>query len=163
MSRHDLPTPDATIDLKGLTCPGPIVTAKRMVDDLAEGQTLLLISDCPGTEADLFSWARVTGNQVVTTNRQSDGSHAYYIRKGRSTRPHAHAVLDVRGAVCPGPIVEAHKLLNSMGRNEVLRLVSDCPGVERDIASWTASTGVRLLLSAEIDPGEFEFFICKDV
>jgi TusA-related sulfurtransferase len=162
MSRQDLPTPDALIDLKGLTCPGPIVTAKRMVEDLAEGQTLLLVSDCPGTEADLFSWARVTGNQVVTTDKRPDGSQGYYIRKGRSMRPEAHAVLDVRGAVCPGPIVEAHKLLNGLASGEVLRLVSDCPGVERDITSWAASTGVRLVLSAEIDPGVFEFFICKD-
>ncbi len=162
MSRKDLPTPNAIIDLTGLTCPGPIVGAKRMVNDLSEGEILLLISDCPGTEADLFAWARVTENQVVTTDKRPDGASAYYIRKGRSTRPEAQAVLDIRGAVCPGPIVEAHKLLHGMRKDEVLRLVSDCPGVERDIASWTASTGVSLLFSAEIDPGEFEFFIRKE-
>ncbi|HRP75220.1 MAG TPA: sulfurtransferase TusA family protein [Rhodocyclaceae bacterium] len=162
MNRKDLPTPNAIIDLKGLSCPGPIVTAKRMVDDLAEGEVLLLVSDCPGTEADLFAWARVTGNQVVTSEKRADGGHGYYIRKGRSSRPEAHAVLDVRGAVCPGPIVEAHKLLHGMREGEVLCLVSDCPGVERDISSWTTSTGVELVFSAEINPGEFEFFIRKN-
>lgn len=162
MSTRSLPTPDATVDLKGITCPGPILSAKRMVGELAEGQVLLLISDCPGTEADLFAWTRITGNQIVTSERRSDGSHGYYIRKGRSSRPHAHAELDMRGTVCPGPIIEARKLLHGMRPQEVLRLVSDCPGAERDIASWTASTGVRLLYWAEIAPGEFEFFVSRD-
>lgn len=82
-----VPTANVTLDVKGATCPGPLVGAKRIVDDLAEGQVLLLISDCPGTEADLFAWSRVTGNQVIATEKRGDGGLGYYIRKGRPTRP----------------------------------------------------------------------------
>lgn len=159
-TQHSL-QPNVTLDLKGLTCPGPLLGAKRIVDELAEGQTLLLISDCPGTEADLFAWARVTGNQIVATDKRTDGGHGYYIRKGHSMRPDANVMLDMRGAVCPGPIVEAKKLLNAMQAGEVLKLVSNCPGVRSDITGWAEATGMKLLDSAEIAPGEYEFFIAK--
>lgn len=159
MTTHELPSPDAVIDLKGLRCPGPLIGVKRMVDELDEGCTLLLISDCIGTRDDLFAWASVTGNQIVASERRADGAHAYTIRKGHTDRPQSHAVLDVRGAVCPGPIVEAHRLLGSMQPGEVLRLVSDCPGAWQDITGWAAAVGVEMLAASEIDPGAFEFFL----
>ncbi len=161
MSTHDLPPPDVVLDLKGLRCPGPLVNAKRLVNDLEEGQMLLLISDCPGTQDDLFAWARVTGNQIVASERRADGGHGYYLRKGPTRRPDANAVLDTRGTVCPGPIVEAHRLLQGMRPGEILNLVSDCPGVEGDIRGWATTTGVELLFVAEIDPGQFEFYLRK--
>lgn len=152
---------NVTLNMKGTTCPGPLVGAKRVVDDLAEGEVLLLISDCPGTEADLFAWARVTGNQIIATEKQREGGHGYYIRKGCPNRPKTNAVLDARGSVCPGPIVEAKRLITAMQSGEVLRLVTDCPGVQGDIIGWTEATGLKLVASAEIAPGEYEFYIEK--
>ncbi len=93
MNTPETAPPDAVIDLKGLRCPGPLLGAKRLLDELAEGETLLLISDCPGTRDDLFAWARVTGNQVTASGRRADGGHGYLIRKGRAERPPAQAVL----------------------------------------------------------------------
>lgn len=161
MNTPETVPPDAVIDLKGLRCPGPLLGAKRLLDELAEGETLLMISDCPGTRDDLFAWARVTGNQVTASGRRADGGHGYLIRKGRAERPPAQAVLDVRGAVCPGPIVEAHRLLDHLRPGEVLHLISDCPGVERDVTGWARTLGVTLLATAEIDPGTYEFFLRK--
>lgn len=48
-----------------------------------------------------------------------------------------------------------------MNVGEVLRLVSDCPGVKGDIAGWAQQTGFHLLDSIEIAPGEYEFYIAK--
>ena len=53
---------NVVLDMKGLSCPKPLIGAKRMVDELAAGQVLLLISDCPGTQDDLFAWAGLTKN-----------------------------------------------------------------------------------------------------
>ena len=66
---------DVRLDLKGLSCPGPILGAKKMVDSLGEGQVLLLISDCPGTKDDLYAWADNTGNRVMRVDRFADGSN----------------------------------------------------------------------------------------
>ena len=70
-------------------------------------------------------------------------------------------MLDLRGVVCPGPLVEAKKLLNSMRSGETLKLVSNCPGIADDVADWVKATGYRLLETDEIGPGEFEFYIGK--
>lgn len=150
------------IDMKGLPCPKPLIGAKRMVDELAAGQILLLISDCPGTQDDLFAWARQTGNQIVKSEKLADGGTGYHIQKGSTkTLPKVNVELDIRGAVCPGPIVEAKKLLNGMQTGEVLKLTSDCPGIQSDIVGWAAATGMTLLESIEPSAGMFQFYIRK--
>jgi TusA-related sulfurtransferase len=41
-----------TLDVCGLPCPAPLLGAKKLIDDLQPGQTLRLVSDCPGTADD---------------------------------------------------------------------------------------------------------------
>ncbi len=150
------------IDMKGLPCPKPLIGAKRMVDELTAGQILLLISDCPGTQDDLFAWARQTGNQIIKSEKMPDGGTGYHIQKGSTANlPKANVELDIRGAVCPGPIVEAKKLLNGMQTGEVLKLTSDCPGIQSDIVGWAAATGMTLLESVEPSAGVHQFYIRK--
>jgi len=160
-SEESPPAPAVTLDMCGRSCPAPLLGAKKIVDDLKPGEVLLLYSDCPGTHDDLFSWSKYTDNEIVRTEKRADGRHAYYIRRGRTKHVTPNAVLDLRGAVCPGPIVEAKKLLGSMKQGETLKLVSNCPGVADDVADWVKATGYRLLATDEIGSGEFEFYIAK--
>ncbi len=153
---------DVFLDLKGLTCPGPLLGAKRMVDALESGQVLLLVSDCPGTHDDLLAWTRQTGNQLLRTERMKDGGTGYYLQKGRSALHEAHVVLDIRGVSCPGPIVEAKKLLNGMQPKEVLKLISNCPGIRSDITGWASATHMTLVDTVETAAGEYAFYIRKD-
>ncbi len=153
--------PNVTLDLTGSTCPGPILGAKRVVDTLDPGQVLMLISDCPGTESDLFSWAKVTHCAILKTEKLPQGSVAYYIQKGKSRQPGAEVTLDIRGVACPGPIVEAKKLLNGMKAGETLKLLSDCPGISGDIVGWTKATGLELVATVETAPGDYQFYIRK--
>jgi len=154
-------TANVTLDMKGLSCPGPLLGAKRMVDELEAGQILLLVSDCPGTKDDLYAWAKQTGNAVLEARKLTEGGIGYYIQKGQGATRKANVVLDIRGVVCPGPIVEAKKLLNGMKAGEVLKLISNCPGIKTDIVGWAAATRMELADTIEIAPGEFEFYIRK--
>ena len=153
--------PDALLDMTGVTCPGPLLGAKKLVDDLAPGQVLLLISDCPGTQDDLFSWVRYAGYCILRTEKRPNGAMGFFIQKSRSPRIRVNAVLDIRGVACPGPIVEAKKLLNGMQHGEVLRLISNCPGVATDVPGWAHATGMELVDTRETAPGEHEFCIRK--
>lgn len=155
------PTADATLDLTGLTCPGPILGAKKIVDGLGAGQVLRLLSDCAGTRDDLIAWCRQTGNELVHAETHADGAVAYFLRKGRAGPIAANAVLDMRGVTCPGPIIEAKQFIKAMGPGEVLKLVSNCPGTRADISDWTAATGLRLLATVEAGAGVLEFYIGK--
>jgi TusA-related sulfurtransferase len=156
-----------TIDLSGLPCPAPLLGAKKIIDDLQAGQAMLLLSDCPGTADDLHAWCKFTGNEMLDSERRADGKTAYMLRKagGASTTPIAHVTLDMRGVSCPGPILEAKRLLDGMKPNEILQLVSDCPGTVADIDSWSRAASVELLASLPMARNAQEFYLrkkCKD-
>ena len=156
-----LQEPAAMVDLTGLTCPGPILGAKQILEALKDGQVLLLLSDCPGTRDDLYAWARQTGNEVIQTEGRARGATGYYVRKGRSKTIPVHARLDLRGSLCPGPIVEAKLLLKGMRPGEVLKLVSDCPGIKDDIVGWAHVTGIEIVAVGEAAAGAHEFYLSK--
>lgn len=161
MTKANLPKPHVTLDMRGTACPGPLLGAKRILDELLAGEVMLLISDCPGSRDDLSSWPKYADVEIVDTEELADGGSGYYIRKGRTRRVSPNAVLDMRGATCPGPIVEAKKLLDGMRRGEVLQLVSDCPGIRADVRSWVKATGLELADAVESAPGEYQFQVRK--
>jgi TusA-related sulfurtransferase len=146
--------------MSGSRCPLPLLGAKRLLDDLPDGQTMVLISDCPGTADDLQSWASFTGYEVFHTERLAGRRTAYSIRRRDCTPASSgNVVLDMRGAACPGPILEAHRVLLGMQPGEVLVLLSNCPGSPSDVAAWTDNTAVTLLDHFETAPGDYEFYL----
>lgn len=151
--------PAATLDLTGLTCPAPLLGAKQVVDDLQPGQILALLSDCPGTRDDIHIWARHTGNEILRVEHRGGNRYEFFVRKGTSQPLKSQVTLDMRGAVCPGPILEARRVLESMKPEEVLRLVSSCPASRDEVRTWAHSTRHRLLAEREIASGQWEFFL----
>ncbi|MFA5242982.1 MAG: sulfurtransferase TusA family protein [Sulfuricella sp.] len=150
------------LNLTGLSCPHPLLGAKKVLDGLSPGEVLCLVSDCPGTKDDLFSWIKLTDNEVIRTDKDANGADEYFIRKGRRPPSAFNVELDMRGTACPGPIVEARKLLQGMQGGEILKLVSSCPATRDDIESWIKSSGHELLDIQEIDPGVLAFYIRKN-
>lgn len=161
MAKTSTPKPHVTLDMLGAACPGPMIGARRVLDDLLAGEVMLLKSDCPGTRDDLLSWPKYADVEIVKTQKLPRGGTAYYIRKGKGRRVSANAVLDMRGTTCPGPVIEAKKLLNGMRGGEVLQLISDCPGIRADVRSWVKATGLELADARESAPGEYVFHIRK--
>ena len=161
MARTAKPKPHVTLDMMGAACPGPMLGARRVLDDMLPGEVLLLISDCPATKDDLKAWPKYADIDLLKTVKLPRGGTGYYIRKGKARRVSPNTVLDMRGATCPGPVIEAKKLLNGMRAGEVLQLVSDCPGIRSDVRSWVKATGLELASARERAPGEYEFHIRK--
>ena len=56
---------DQVLDAKGLNCPLPIIKTKKMLKDLAVGQTLEVLATDPGSVADFAAFCRTTGNELV--------------------------------------------------------------------------------------------------
>lgn len=156
------PSPAVTLDMSGLACPAPLLGAKKVLDDLQQGQVLLLISNCPGTSDDLFAWVKYTDNQITSTVRLGDNKTGYFVQKGKSApNPRPNVVLDIRGVVCPGPIVEAKKLLDAMQPGEILQLITNCPGAPADVNAWVKSKALELAGKNENARGEYVFYIRK--
>jgi TusA-related sulfurtransferase len=153
--------PDVTLDLSGLSCPAPLLGAKRVMDDLATGQVLALVSDCPGTPDDLSAWVRHTDHELLGTEKREGKRTVFFLRKGKTAAPAANAVLDIRGVSCPGPIVEAKKLIDAMQPGEVLHLIASCPGTPADVNAWVKTTKLELVAMRETGRSTYEFFIRK--
>lgn len=151
--------PDVTLDVSGMTCPGPMLSAKRLSDDLADGQVLLLISDCASARDDLAAWSKHTRHQLVKIEEAADGKTRFYIRKGDPWP--VNVVLNVVGSRCPGPIIEAAHLIRGLNKGEVLKLVSNCESSPKDVAAWSNTTGHELLGTARDPSGVYSFYIRK--
>lgn len=152
-----------TIDYSGLTCPAPLLGAKRLLDDLETGQTLSVISDCTGTRDELQTWCRHSGNTFLSATATEGGAVAYLLRKGGygEARPVPHMTLDARGVACPGPVLQAKKLLKDMRNGEVLQLVTDCTAAVDDIPLWSREASIELLYAQQLARGAHEFYLRK--
>ena len=60
------------IDARGLTCPLPILRAKKALSDMHSGEVLKVLATDPGSVRDFQAFARQTGNDLL--DQQSDQS-----------------------------------------------------------------------------------------
>lgn len=69
-----------TLDLKGLSCPLPIVKTAQAIRALQPGELIEALATDPGSVPDFAAWAKATGNQLV--ERTEDGGvFRFVIRK----------------------------------------------------------------------------------
>lgn len=61
----ETPTPDLTLDAKGLLCPMPIVKLAKAMKELQPSQVILLEATDPGAVPDVLAWSKNTGNPVL--------------------------------------------------------------------------------------------------
>lgn len=68
-----------TIDARGLNCPIPVMKAKNGIKDLQSGQKLEVFSSDPGSVRDMDALCRSTGNRLLSSEDQNDGSYRFLI------------------------------------------------------------------------------------
>lgn len=71
---------DITMDLKGVKCPLPVIKVSQQIKKMQVGQVLVAETTDPGAHADFPAWAKTSGNQIVTTEREGDISK-FFIKK----------------------------------------------------------------------------------
>jgi TusA-related sulfurtransferase len=146
--------------MTGATCPLPLLGAKRILDDLPDGRSVVLVSDCPGTAGDLHAWADATGHEVVARRPLDARRTAYTIRRRfEAGRSPANVVLDQRNSACPGPILAAKRKLDHMRPGEVLVLLSDCTLTPADVEVWAEVTAIELLDAFNTGAGHYEYYL----
>ena len=69
-----------TLDLKGLSCPMPIVKTAMAVKELASGELIEALATDPGSVADFAAWCKTTGNTLVDHD-VVDGVYRFVIAK----------------------------------------------------------------------------------
>lgn len=69
-----------TLDTSGLTCPIPILKAKKALADMAAGDTLEVLATDPAAPKDFDAFCRTTGN-ILVGSEVTDGVFSIVIRK----------------------------------------------------------------------------------
>jgi tRNA 2-thiouridine synthesizing protein A len=74
-------TVGTTVDARGQSCPGPLVSLAKALRSAEPGELLELLATDPGSKSDVPSWATLSGNELVDAGEGPDGSFRYLIRK----------------------------------------------------------------------------------
>ena len=67
--------PVLSLDFKGLLCPMPVVKIAQAMKQVQVGQLVEAVATDPGVMADIPAWARTTGNELVTLEKQDKVFH----------------------------------------------------------------------------------------
>ena len=70
-----------TLDVKGASCPMPVVKTKSAIDDLAEGAVLEVVATDPGSMSDIDGWAAGTEGVKLVDQEEGDDVYRHYVRK----------------------------------------------------------------------------------
>lgn len=71
---------DHSLDAKGLSCPLPILKARKALNSMAAGEALQVEATDAGSVADFAAFCRTTGNELLESS-QNDGVYSFLIRK----------------------------------------------------------------------------------
>lgn len=64
-----------TLDLKGLSCPMPIIKTAKAMKTLVPGELLEAFATDPGSVTDFKAWAKATGNPLVESTQEGGVFH----------------------------------------------------------------------------------------
>lgn len=63
----DVPEIDVEVDALGLTCPMPLLKAKRALNGMASGQHLRVLSTDPGSRRDFEVFSQQSGHPLLSS------------------------------------------------------------------------------------------------
>ena len=63
-------TPKLSLDFKGLLCPMPVVKIAQAMKQIQVGEIVEAIATDPGVTADIPAWARTSGNELISMEKQ---------------------------------------------------------------------------------------------
>jgi TusA-related sulfurtransferase len=70
-----------TLDVKGQSCPMPIVKTKQAIDDLAEDDVLEVVATDSGSMSDIQGWAEGTDGVALLEQVEDGDLYTHYVRK----------------------------------------------------------------------------------
>lgn len=64
-----------SLNLKGMSCPLPIIKTAKAMKELAPGQLVEVFATDPGSVPDFKAWSRATGNALVESSEAAGVFH----------------------------------------------------------------------------------------
>lgn len=73
------PTPDASLDTRGLTCPEPLMLVRHRMRALPKGTVLEILATDPSTERDFSNYCRFVGHELLAVT-EHDGELRFLLK-----------------------------------------------------------------------------------
>lgn len=70
-----------TLDVKGASCPMPVVKTKAATDGLGDGDVLEVLATDPGSMSDIDGWASGTEGVELLEQMEEQDVYKHYVRK----------------------------------------------------------------------------------
>jgi tRNA 2-thiouridine synthesizing protein A len=70
-----------TLDVKGASCPMPVVKTKQAIDELGTGDVLEVVATDSGSMRDIEGWAAGTGGVELLDQVEGGGVYRHYVEK----------------------------------------------------------------------------------
>jgi len=61
-----------TLDARRLLCPMPVIRTQNKVNELSDGDTLIVTCTDPGVINDIPAWCRINGHEIIKTEEDDD-------------------------------------------------------------------------------------------
>ncbi len=74
-------TVSETLDVKGLSCPMPIVKTKQAIDDIEAGEVLEVVATDSGSMSDIRGWAEGTDGVDLLEQIEDGDLYSHYVKK----------------------------------------------------------------------------------
>lgn len=81
ISGGQTPSFDQEVDASGLTCPLPILRAKKALAQMESGQVLRVVTTDRNALRDFQAFARQSGNGLVAQYDEADGRGVHFLRR----------------------------------------------------------------------------------
>ncbi|NMG15275.1 sulfurtransferase TusA family protein [Aromatoleum bremense] len=72
---------DKEVDARGLTCPLPILRAKKMLAEMTPGQVVRVLATDPGSVKDFQAFAKQTGNELLQQGETAGQAFEFFLRR----------------------------------------------------------------------------------
>lgn len=69
------------LDATGLKCPMPVLRARKMLDSLEDGGTLIMLADDPASLTDMPAYCKMAGHTLLMVDTEG-GEYRFTIEKG---------------------------------------------------------------------------------
>lgn len=72
---------DFELDLRGLSCPLPVMRTRKQMQTMRSGQTLRVLSSEPGSVVDFNAYVKSSGDTLVESKRTADGDYEFVLKR----------------------------------------------------------------------------------
>jgi TusA-related sulfurtransferase/rhodanese-related sulfurtransferase len=72
---------DQIVDARGESCPKPILMTKKTIDKMEISQVLEILTTDPASLSDIPAWAKVTGQELVSTYKNTPEEFRFIVKK----------------------------------------------------------------------------------